>query len=184
MKRMTTLAVLTLGLLLSAPASAQPLQPTSPPAAPWAAPAGNGLRKKIAQRIQLIRMNAIITALGLNPKQAPRFFAVVNQFEVKLKKIRQSNHRIMQQLGKMVRSGKYQATKINTLAAQLMKNQIQIKQLELKRFQAVRKIITAGQLAKLLIAMPRIERRIRRLIRRAQQRHRRGRGWSPPLVGP
>jgi Spy/CpxP family protein refolding chaperone len=184
MKSITTIGVLTLALLLSAAASAQPMQPTTPPPAPWAGPAGNKLRQKIARRIQLIRMSAIITALALNPKQAPKFFAVVNQFEVKLKKIRLSNHRIMAQLSQMVRSGKYAATKINTLAAQLMKNQIQIKQLELKRFQAVRKIITAQQLAKLLIALPRIERRIRRLIRRAQQRHRRGRGPNPPLVGP
>jgi len=46
----------------------------------------------------------------------------------------------------------------------------------------VRKIITAEQLAKLLIALPRIEQQIRRLIRRAQRR--RGAGWSLPLVGP
>jgi len=55
---------------------------------------------------------------------------------------------------------------------------------ELQRFQSVRRIITAGQLAKLVIAMPRIEQRIRRLIRRAQQRRGLGGGPSPNLVGP
>jgi len=184
MRKITTIGVLALALLVSAPASAQPIDPFARPTVPGAGPGGAKLRQKIARRIQLIRMNAIITAIGLDPKQAPTFFAVANQFEKKLKKIHQSNHQIMSQLGQMVRSGQYRAKKINSLAAQLMKNQIRIKQLELKRFQAVRKIVTAQQLAKLLIAMPRIERRIRRLIRRAQHRRGRGRGWSPPLVGP
>lgn len=185
MRTFTTMLVLALGLVLAAPASAQPLQPVTPPPAPRAGPGpGSKLRQKIARRIQLVRMNAIITAVGLNPNQAPAFFAVVNQFEKKLNKIRQLNHKIMRQLGQMVRSGRYKAKKINLLAVQLMKNQIQIKQLELKRLLALRKIVTAHQMAKLLIAMPRIERRIRRLIRRAQLRHGGGRPWSPPMVGP
>lgn len=172
MRIMITTAVLGLGLLLSAPAAAQPVNP-------FARPGGGGkLRQKIARRIQLIRMNAIITAVGLTPKQAPKFFAVANQFEKKLKKIHGDNHKRMRQLGQMVRSGRYQAAKINQHAAQLMKNQIRIKQLELKRFVAIQKIITAQQLAKLLIALPRIEQRIRRLIRRAQRR--RGGGWNTP----
>ncbi len=183
MQKITSLTVLTLGLLLAVPASAQPYRPPPAPGARVGPGPGGKLRKKIARRIQLIRMNAIITALSLTPKQAPRFFAVVNQFEKKLQKLRQSNQQIMLQLGQMVRSGKYKATKINQLAAKHMNNQIKHKQLELKRFHAVRKTITAQQLAKLLIAMPRIERRIRRLIRRAQRRHRGG-GWNRPQVGP
>jgi Spy/CpxP family protein refolding chaperone len=179
MRKITCALVLVLGLALSAEATAQPLNPFAAPA-PGAG--GAKLRQRVARRIQLLRMNAIITAIGLTPKQAPQFFAVVNQFEKKLKKIRRSNQQIMQQLGQMVRTGQYQSAKINQLAARLMKNQIQIKQLELQRFQAVRKIVTAQQMAKLIIALPRIEQRIRRLIRRAQRRGRGG--WSPPLVGP
>ncbi len=180
MRTITTFLVLALGLLHAIPATAQPRpQPaTTPSAGPGAG--GAKLRQKIAQRIQMIRMNAIITALGLSPAQAPTFFAVVNQFEKKLKRVRRSNHQIMQQLGQMVRYGKYKANKINALAAKLMKNQIQIKQLELKRFHAVRKTITAQQMAKLLIALPRIERRIRGLIRRAQKRRGGGPGWGTP----
>jgi len=183
MQKIAPIAVLTLGLLLAAPASAQAQTPPPAPGGRAGPGPGGMLRQKIARRIQLIRMNAIITALNLTPQQAPKFFAVVNQFEKKLKKLRRSNQIIMKQLGQMVRSGTYKAPKINQLAVRLLKNQIQVKQLELKRFQAVRKTITAQQLAKLLIAMPRIERRIRALIRRAQQRHRRG-GPNPNLVGP
>lgn len=175
---MINTAVLGLGLLLAAPAPA-----TAQPLNPFARPGGGGkLRQKIARRIQLIRMNAIITAVGLTPSQAPKFFAVAAQYEKKLKKIRTDNHKRMRQLAQMVRSGSYQATKINQHAAQLMKNQVRIKQLELQRFGAIRKIITAQQLAKLLIALPRIEQRIRRLIRRAQRR--RGGGRNTPMVGP
>jgi len=180
MRTITTVLVLALGLLHAIPASAQPKPrpATTPSTGPGAGE--SKLRQKIAQRIGLIRMNAIITALGLSPAQAPTFFAVVNQFEKKLKNVRRSNHQIMKQLGQMVRSGRYKANKINVLAAKLMKNQILIKQLELKRFYAVRKTITAQQMAKLLIALPRIERRIRGLIRRAQQRRGGGRGWGSP----
>ncbi len=176
MRTITTVFVLALGLLVAIPASGQP----RPSPGTGLGPKGGKLRQKIARRIQLIRMNAVVTAVGLSPKQAPTFFAVVNQFEKRLKKVRHSNQQIMRNLGQMVRSGKYKATKINQLAARLMKNQVQIKQLELKRMLAVRKTITAKQMAKLLIAMPRIERRIRRLIRRAQHRHGRGRGPINP----
>jgi hypothetical protein len=166
--------VLPLSLLVAIPASGQP-RPSRGPGS-----AGGKLRQKIAKRIQLIRMNAVITAVGLSPGQAPKFFAVVNQFEQRIRKVRLSNQKIMAQLGQMVRSGRYKAPKINQLAARLMKNKVQIKQLELKRLLAVRKTITAQQMAKLLIALPRIEQRIRRLIRRAQHRH----GRPGRLVNP
>lgn len=173
MRTLTITLFLTLALALPAAAEAQVYAP-----GPYAAPGrGAKLRKKIAKRIRLMRMNAIITALNLSTTQAPKFFAVVNQFEKKLRKVRQANRKIMRQLHTMVSSNNYKAKKINQLAAQLMKNQIKVKQIELKRFGAIKKVITAKQLAKLLIAMPRIERRIRRLIRRAQRRHR-GSHWK------
>jgi len=164
--------LLSAGLLTPGLGLAQPMQPMPPPA-----PGIGGLRTKIAKRIQQWRMMRIIQAINLSTSQAPKFFATANKFEKQLKPRRQGNHKIMKQLRQMVASGKYQAAKINRLAAQLMKNQIAIKQIELRRFQAVRKILKPKQLAKLIIIMPRIERQIRRMIHRAQRRGRPGR-WK------
>jgi Spy/CpxP family protein refolding chaperone len=163
----TALIAVVLGwLLFPGLGLAQPLQPTAPLAP------GGGLRTKIAKRIQQWRMMRIIQAINLSTAQAPKFFATVNKFEKQLKKHRQQNHKIMKHLRQMVASGQYQAAKINRLVSQLMNNQVSIKQVELKRFQAVRKILKPKQLAKLVILMPRLERQIRRMIHRAQGRRR------------
>ena len=96
---------------------------------------------------------------------------IARALHVSVKTVETHRKQIMQKLHGMVSANRYRANQINQLAGQLMKNQIKMKQIELQRFQAVKKLITARQLARLLIALPRIERRIRRLIRRAQ-RHR------------
>lgn len=176
--------LLTMVLLLVATwpgaASAQPVRPIPPPPAPPGP--GSRLRARVKKMIDLWRMNKIVGLLNLSTAQAPKFFAEVNRYERKLRPLRQQNQRIIHQIKKMVQANRYQAAKVNRLVSIFMKNQIKIKQLEYQRYQAVARIISAQQLAKLMLALPRIERQIKRMIRKAQRRHRRGGGWwaAPP----
>jgi Spy/CpxP family protein refolding chaperone len=135
----------------------------------------------VAKMVQQFRMMKIINAINLSTNQAPRFFAVLNQFEKQLRVPRQTIHNIHQQFRRMVTSGSYNARKINRMTDQMLKAQIKIKQIEYQRYLAVKKILTAEQLAKLVLALPQIERQIRRFIRRAR---RGGRGGAINPWGP
>lgn len=176
------LAALFIALLCpwgAATATAQPLAPQVPPAAPGRP---GPLRQRVARMIEQWKQMRIISALNLSPQQSPRFFAVLHQYDRKIKALQKRNHQALKTIRRLVRAGRYNARTINTLAEGILQNQVKIKQVEVQRFRAAKTVLTAQQLAKLVLTLPRLERRIRQMIRRAKRRG--GRPFAPNLTGP
>jgi len=164
-KRWIPLLVLGGVLLGAGPAAAQKAPP--PPMGP---DASGPLRKRVARMIEQYKQMRIISVLNLSPQQSPKFFAVLHQYDRKIQRLQKGMQGAVRQIRRMVKSGRYDPRKINGLADTILKSQVQIKTLEYQRFRAVKRLITAQQLAKLVLTLPRLERRIRRMIQRARRR--------------
>ncbi len=167
MKRWIPLLVLGGVLLGAGPAAAQPMPPPLPP---MGRDASGPLRKRVARMIEQWKQMRIISVLNLSPQQSPKFFAVLHQYDRKIRRLQKGMQGAVHKIRRMVKSGRYDPRKINGLADTILKNQVQIKTLEYQRFRAVKRLLTAQQLAKLVLTLPRLERHIRKMIERARRR--------------
>jgi hypothetical protein len=157
---------------LSSTALAQPA-PQRP-----AAPAQIDARDKIKQRIRALRAYTLTEELALDEATAAKLFPALAKFDEEFDKLLAARIDIARRL-EGARDIK-DPRAIDRLIDEAVANQRALWDTEAKRLTELRKILTPAQTARVIVVLPRMERKIQNQLRRAVQRaQRRGQPADP-----
>lgn len=123
-------------------------------------------REKVKQKIRALRAYTLTESLSLDEKTAAKLFPVLAKWDDVTDKLMVQRIDVQRQLEAVDgKDGKV----IDKLIDEAMANQRALLDLEDKRLAELRKILTPVQTAKLLVVLPKFERRIRNQLSRAIQ---------------
>ena len=152
MKRLALLILLVLSASVALPADAQPKPPLN-------------RREQIKKRIRIMRANELTEELALDEPTAGKLFPLLARYDDELDKLLEKKVQIARQLE--ASSGSQNAKAIDLVVDEAIANQKALWSSEERRLGEIRKILTPGQVAKLLIVLPALERKIQNQLRRA-----------------
>ncbi|MEO8551190.1 MAG: hypothetical protein ABI678_14505 [Kofleriaceae bacterium] len=127
-------------------------------------PARETKRDRVKKRIRAMRAYALTTELGLEADDAGRLFPVLQKFDDDFDRLLVTRTQLQRKLDDP--SG-MTAKAIDKLIDQSLANQRDFWNLEEKRIAELRKILTPPQVARLLVVLPALERRITNQLRKA-----------------
>lgn len=130
---------------------------------PLDAPPGDR-REKVKQKIRALRAYTLTETLSLDEKTAAKMFPVLAKWDDVTDKLIVQRIDVQRQLE--AAEGK-DGRAIDKLIDEAMANQRALLELEEKRLAELRKILTPAQTARLIVVLPRFERRIRNQLARA-----------------
>lgn len=139
-------------------------QPGPPPGPP---PGNPQMRKQVGERIRVMRIARLTEALQLDEATAQRFFPLLNKYDMKLQPIHQMQADLTRKLAQETQQPRPNEQKINAAIEELLKLRQEAQAIELERIREVRKVLTPVQQARLVLALPQIERQLWRQVRRA-----------------
>ncbi len=165
------IVVVVLGLLASGATGRAQAPGQTPPRGPGAQPErpAETRRARVKKRIRAIRAIAITEELGLDTRDAGKLFPVLARYD-------DDFDRLLVQRGKLNRrldaaGGLRDPRAIDALIDEALANQRAFWNLEDRRIAELRKILTPAQVARLLIVLPALERKIQRQLRAAVKPH-------------
>jgi hypothetical protein len=153
----------------SAVGPAAPVGPGEPSATP---PAPLERREQIKKKIRSIRAYALIDELALDERTAGKLFTVLARYDDETDRLLEQRVELQRRLRRAgaMKDGRA----IDRLIDDAVANQRGFWDLEDKRVTEMRRILTPVQAAKLLVALPALERRIQNQLRRAIAQRRSG----------
>lgn len=171
---------LLLGLGLAPIASAQPRRGDGAGPAERRPLDSHDRREQIKKKIRALRAYTLTDELQLDEQTAARLFPLLSRYDDDFDKLLEQRVNVQRRL-------KYVDTlrdprAIDRLIDEAIANQRGFWDLQDKRIQALRKILTPAQTAKLLVALPALERRIENQLRKAIVQRRPGNGPAAGAV--
>jgi hypothetical protein len=163
-----------LGLGLAPLASAQPRRGDGAGPAERRVVDSHERREQIKKRIRALRAYTLTDELQLDEQTAARLFPLLSRYDDDFDKLLEQRVNVQRRL-KYVDTLK-DARAVDRLIDEALANQRGFWDLQDKRVQALRKILTPAQMAKLLVALPVLERRIENQLRKAIVQRRPGSG--------
>ncbi|HSR96729.1 MAG TPA: hypothetical protein VLM79_06765 [Kofleriaceae bacterium] len=136
-------------------------------------------REQIKKRIRALRAYTLTDELQLDEQTAARLFPLLSRYDDDFDKLLEQRVNVQRRL-KYVDTLK-DPRAVDRLIDEAIANQRGFWDLQDKRIQALRKILTPAQTAKLLVALPALERRIENQLRKAIVQRRPG--SSSPAAG-
>jgi len=136
-------------------------------------------REQIKKRIRALRAYTLTDELQLDEQTAARLFPLLSRYDDDFDKLLEQRVNVQRRL-KYVDTLKDPRV-VDRLIDEAIANQRGFWDLQDKRIQALRKILTPAQTAKLLVALPALERRIENQLRKAIVQRRPG--SSSPAAG-
>ena len=133
-------------------------------------------RAKIRKRIRALRAWKLTEELELNAETAARLSAILDRYDDKLEPAMTTNRELRRQMQALVDSSAPGDAQLDKLIDRLAAQQQTLWDLQRARFRDVRKVLTPRQAARLMVLLPRIDRKIQRQVRRALQ----GKGETGP----
>jgi hypothetical protein len=165
MTMITRLCVLLLMVFVTSGVVAQPRNRTGPDPQP---PVAQDRREAIKKRIRVLRAATLTDELNLDEKALSRVLPVLAKYDdvtEDLLKKRLDIH------GRLTAADPVKDPRgVDRIVDEAIANQKAFWQLEEQRLAELRKILTPGQIARLLIVLPEFERRIQNQLRRAMVR--------------
>ena len=122
-------------------------------------------RDRVKKRIRALRAYTLTEELGLNEQDAGRLFPLLAKYDDDFDRLLLERQQLQQQLdaaGDLKDKGA-----INKVIDQSIANQRATWDVEDKRLAEIRKILTPAQVARMLIVLPALERRIQNQLRNA-----------------
>jgi len=173
MRPLRLLLVIVMIGAVGAAAAAQPARP------------GVAKREQIKQRILAMRAWALTRELGLDEQTAGRLFPVIARYDARFARL--LRERIDLRRAAEAAAARGDDRGLDGVIDKIVANQRALWDTEAARFQDVRKVLTPRQAARILVVLPRIDRRIQNQLRKALERRggrpgrvRRGGGPPPP----
>jgi hypothetical protein len=139
-------------------------------------------REQIKKKIRALRAYTLTEELSLDEHTAARLFPVLSRYDDDFDRLLEQRvelHRRLQRAA--ARGGGHDPRAIDRVIDEAAANQRAFWDLQDKRLETLRKILTPTQTAKLLVVLPAIERRIENQLRKAIQR--RPGGTDPGTAG-
>lgn len=130
----------------------------------------NALRDKIRDRVRTIRAAKLIEVLDLDEATAAKLFPVLNRYDDAIVTVMKDTGAARRELKALIQSGNADNAKVNKLIDRMLANRDKRMKLESDRIHDVRGVLAPVQVAKIVVALPRIERGIQRELRRAAKR--------------
>ncbi len=162
-----------LGLGLASMAAAQPRRGSGA----GVLPGGIDRREQIKKKIRALRAYTLSDELALDEQTAARLFPVLSRYDDDFDKLLEQRVDVQRRLR---RADTVKDTRaINRLIDEAIVNQRGFWDLQDRRLQALRKILTPAQTAKLLVVLPALERRIENQLRKAIVQRRPGGAPAP-----
>jgi Spy/CpxP family protein refolding chaperone len=139
------------------------------PAVAIAQPRGDqqALRQQVRERVRTMIVWRLTEALGLDAATAQRFFPVLNQYEDRIAPLHQSQGARMRELRAQIDSGRADVGRVNQLLDEMAATRAQVVALEAERIRELRRVLSPVQSAKLVMALPQIERELHQHVRKA-----------------
>jgi Spy/CpxP family protein refolding chaperone len=133
-----------------------------PPADPARGP---DRREQIKKKVRALRAYTLTDELALDEQTAARLFPVMSRYDDDFDRLLEQRVEVQRRLRRA--DALKDARAIERLIDEAVANQRGFWDLQDKRLQALRKILTPAQIAKLLIVLPAVERRIENQLRKA-----------------
>jgi hypothetical protein len=131
------------------------------------APRRDAPRERLRQRIRAMRAWYLTEELHLDDATAARLFPVLSQFDDRIDEVHRRGVELRRGLRRQLATSRPDSAAVNRLVDALLAHYDDLYRVQRERFAAVRKVVTPGQAAKLLLLLPKIDEAIRRQIRRA-----------------
>jgi Spy/CpxP family protein refolding chaperone len=149
-------------MLLALFAPAAVAQPANGPG-----PAGQNRRERIKKRIRALRAYTLTEELSLDEQAAAKLFPVLSKYDDQLEQLLITRADVMRRLRNVADLKDPKA--IDKLIDEAVANQRGFWDVEDKRLTELRKILTPTQIARLVIVLPALERRIQNQLRKVVQ---------------
>jgi hypothetical protein len=177
--RLFPLLLLLLGLGITGPAAAQPRRGSDArgSAAP-AAPISNERREQIKKKIRAMRAYTLTEELALDEQSAAKLFPLLARYDDETDKLLERRIELQRRLRRADTMRDSRA--IERLIDDALTNQRAFWALDDQRVNDLRKILMSAQVAKLLVVLPALERRIQNQLRKAIVQRRPG--ALPPWI--
>jgi hypothetical protein len=169
-------------------ATAQPRRGGPDGSAPPAAGATER-REQIKKKIRAMRAYTLTEELALDEQTAGRLFPVLARYDDETDRLLEKRIEVQRRLRRVDASREPRSDptadprSIERLIDEAIAVQHSFRDLEDRRIAELRKILTPAQAAKLLVALPELERKIQNQLRRAIVQHRPGAGRRPGAAG-
>jgi hypothetical protein len=156
-----------LGFGLASSAAAQPRRGDGAGSAGGAGalPRGIDRREQIKKKVRALRAYTLTDELALDEQTAARLFPVLSRYDDDFDKLLEQRVEVQRRLRRADAVKDPRA--IDRLIDEAVANQRGFWDLQDRRLQALRKILTPAQTAKLLVVLPALERRIENQLRKA-----------------
>ncbi len=172
MRSAAWIAVLLLEVLGSS-ATAQPRRGSPGAGPPVTAPAGTAERREqIKKKIRAMRAYTLTEELALDEQTAGKLFPVLARYDDETDKLLEKRVDVQRRLRRVDTMRDPRA--IDRLIDEALAVQREFRDLEDHRIAELRKVLTPAQAAKLLVALPELERKIQNQLRRAIAQRRAG----------
>jgi hypothetical protein len=126
---------------------------------------GNDRREQIKKKVRALRAYTLTDELALDEQTAARLFPVMSRYDDDFDRLLEQRVDVQRRLR---RADALKDTRaLDRLIDEAVTNQRGFWDLQDKRLQALRKILTPAQTAKLLVVLPAVERRIENQLRKA-----------------
>ena len=136
------------------------------------------MRDRVREHVRTLRTAKLIEILDLDQAGAAKLFPVLNKYDDAIAAVMRDLGETRREMKHMIESGKADDAKLNKMIDQVLAGMDKRHRLEQERAKEVRTILPPTQVAKIVVALPRIERFINRELHEAMRRQHGG-DWGP-----
>jgi hypothetical protein len=142
-------------------------------------------REQIKKKIRAMRAYTLTEELALDEQTAGRLFPVLARYDDETDRLLEKRIEVQRRLRRVdtIRDPRADPRAIERLIDEAIAVQHSFRDLEDRRIAELRKILTPAQAARLLVALPELERKIQNQLRRAIVQHRPGAGRRSGAAG-
>ena len=141
-----------------------------------------GMRKmdkaQMKERIELIKMWKLIEILDLDSETAVKLFPLMNEFDVKMQELRNNRGETIKLMREELAKDAVDPATLSSLIAQFKQNERDTTEARIQRLDALSKVLSDEQIAKMIALAPVIEQRIKGLMSEAKARYKERKKWK------
>ncbi len=151
------------------------------PSAHAAPPGAGGKRQEIKEKIKAMRIARVVELLDLDERGATRLAPILDRAYDEIANITADSGEARRELKMIVMVQPPDDARMNRLIDRLLANKTKIESIEMGMFGEVRKVLTASQVARLVVVLPEINHQIQQAIKNAVRPNRPGAQAEDPF---
>jgi Spy/CpxP family protein refolding chaperone len=135
-------------------------------------------KQKVKERVELIKMWKLTETLDLDQDTAMKLFPLLSEFDEKERDIRKKRGATMKQMNEELKKETTDPAALRPLIQQFKQNERDLTEVRMERLDALSKVLTDEQVAKLIALVPKMERKMKELLGEARGMRKERRRWS------